>query len=604
MRKMTPDAAGRAIKNGGMLSAGAGTAEIIFDPAMFPTEGFGGEIHDVPHARVLVVKNGVEVAIVSLELVQVSEEMIEACKKAVSQRTGTDKNRIWIHATHAITTPHAPSDTQKNELHFTAIVKAVDEAASQAASACRPAVMGVGTGCCDVNANRDIELDGEWYYGMGSTMASNKVMTILRFDALDGEPIGFLMSYGIKPTCIYNVGQSTNTRQVSSDVPGLACMIMEDEFRAPCLFCMSAAGDQIPKEIAMYYQLDENGGVSFVELSVAQGIEMMVRQGREMGSAAVGIARSITCGIAAPAVVHTAACFTWPNKVGDGEVEILVDGIRLGDSVALVGLKPEVNCVTELELWKASPFEHTLLVSFLNGDQKYMPDREAYQLGTREYVRSGCAAGCAEQFVITATDMLEDLRAGRAAEVSTAGLGRTGKTAAGMNRKIEFGGHTWIVLDKKDGKTLVISEKVLERRAYHAAGGAVTWEECELREYLNGEFFRRTFTEAEKSKIAEMTVINKSNTKYGVRGGNDTTDRVFLLSLQEAENYLFGFTKLLNAIDAVTGEIVWWHLRSPGEGADAAARVTATGLIDYHGVADGVADPAGGVRPAMWLEID
>ena len=604
MREKTPDTADRAAGDGGMLRAGAGTAEIVFDPAMFPTEGFGGEIHDVPHARVLIVENGIRVAIVSLELVQASEEMLEACKQAVCQRTGTEKNRVWIHATHAITTPHAPSDTQKNKLHFTAILKAVDEAASRAAAACRPAVMGVGTGRCDVNANRDIELNGEWYYGMGSTMASNKVMTILRFDALDGGPIGFLISYGIKPTCIYNIGQNTNTRPVSSDVPGLACTMMEDEFRAPCLFCMSAAGDQIPREIAMYYQLDENGGVTFVERSVAQGIEMMIRQGREMGGAAIEIAKGITCGTAAPAVAHTAACFTWPNKVGDSEMEIWVDGICLGDSVAFVGLKPEVNCVTELELWKASPFEHTLIVSFLNGDQKYMPDREAYGLGTRECVRSGCAAGCAEQFVAVAVGMLEDLRAGKAAEAPAVGPGRAGEKAAVLNRKIEFGGHTWIVLDKKDGKTLVISEKVLERRAYHAAGGAVTWEECELREYLNGEFFCRTFTETEKSKIVPTTVANKSNVKYGVRGGNDTTDRVFLLSLQEAENYLFGFTGLLNAVDAATGEIVWWHLRSPGEGVDAAARVAATGLIDYHGVADGVTDPAGGVRPAMWLEID
>lgn len=589
--------------NNGLL-AGAGVAEIIFDPAMFPTEGFNGVIHDLPHARVLIIENDVRVAVAALELVQLSEELIEACKEIVCQRTGTEKHRVWIHATHAITTPHPPSDDKGSELHYAAIVKAVDEAAQRAADAVRPAVMGVGTGQCDVNANRDLLLNGEWYYGMGSTMPSNKVLTILRFDGLDGTPIGFLMSYGIKPTCIYNVGQSANTRQISSDVPGLACTMVEEAFSAPCLFFMPAAGDQIPKEIAMFYRLDENGDVAYVELSVEEGIEMMTRQGIQMGDAAIEVAKGIACSIADPAVAHTAVCYNWPNKVGDGEVEILVDSIQLGDSVALVGLKPEVNCVTELELWDASPFRHTLLVTFLNGDQKYMPDKEAYQLGTREFTRSGCAVGCAERFVQVAAGLLGDLLAGKAVDEPSVILGRNRKQMSIINRKIEFGGHTWIVLDKKDGKTLVVSEKVLERRAYHSPGGAVTWEDCELRRYLNEEFFRKTFTDAEKRKIAEAVVENKSNTKYGVRGGNDTTDRIFLLSLQEAEDYLFGFTQLLNAVDAATGEITWWHLRSPGEGGDAAARVTATGLIDYHGVADGVLDPTGGVRPAMWLEID
>jgi len=99
-----------------------------------------------------------------------------------------------------------------------------------------------------------------------------------------------------------------------------------------------------------------------------------------------------------------------------------------------------------------------------------------------------------------------------------------------------------------------------------------------------------------------QTVKNASNSKYGIRGGNDTTDKVFLLSIEEAETSLFGFTDLLAAKDLLTGEAVWWYLRSPGESVSYAAGVSATGLIDYHGVA-GVEDPSGGVRPAMWLDL-
>ena len=107
---------------------------------------------------------------------------------------------IWIHATHAITTPHAPSDSAQLALYVKSVTAAVTEAAEQAADTFQPAVMGIGTGTSDVNSNHGIQLSDGWYIGMNSTMPSNKEMTILRFDSLDGDPIGFFISYGIKPT--------------------------------------------------------------------------------------------------------------------------------------------------------------------------------------------------------------------------------------------------------------------------------------------------------------------------------------------------------------------------------------------------------------------
>ena len=61
---------------------------------------------------------------------------------------------------------------------------------------------------------------------------------------------------------------------------------------------------------------------------------------------------------------------------------------------------------------------------------------------------------------------------------------------------IEFGGHNWIVLDVQDGKALLLSEDVLEERAYQPQGGDVTWESSDIRKYLNTEFFN-SFTQAD-----------------------------------------------------------------------------------------------------------
>ncbi|MGN1004279.1 MAG: S-layer homology domain-containing protein, partial [Oscillospiraceae bacterium] len=150
------------------MKAGMGAGEITFDQAMFPVEGFNGKVHLNPYARVLVMEQETKVAIVSLELVNVPSDVIMSIKSIVSKATGTPAANVWVHATHAITTPHAPEDPAKRELYTAAVETAVTEAAEQAAATFQPASVGVGTGTCEVNANRDIKIGDSWYYGLNS----------------------------------------------------------------------------------------------------------------------------------------------------------------------------------------------------------------------------------------------------------------------------------------------------------------------------------------------------------------------------------------------------------------------------------------------------
>jgi hypothetical protein len=54
---------------------------------------------------------------------------------------------------------------------------------------------------------------------------------------------------------------------------------------------------------------------------------------------------------------------------------------------------------------------------------------------------------------------------------------------------IEFGGYEWRVLDVQDGKALLLSEHVLEYRPFHDERVWITWEDCDLRTYLNSKFY-------------------------------------------------------------------------------------------------------------------
>lgn len=71
---------------------------------------------------------------------------------------------------------------------------------------------------------------------------------------------------------------------------------------------------------------------------------------------------------------------------------------------------------------------------------------------------------------------------------------------------------------------------------YHTPGGAVDWEHCTLRRWLNGSFYR-ALPLTVRSRVLEVENCNAANAKHGTHGGNPTVDRVFLLSIDEVERY-------------------------------------------------------------------
>ena len=98
------------------------------------------------------------------------------------------------------------------------------------------------------------------------------------------------------------------------------------------------------------------------------------------------------------------------------------------------------------------------------------------------------------------------------------------------------------MLDVKDGKALVISRYGLFDAKYNYTNDYITWENCSLRKNLNGLFLTKTFSKEEQELILETQVVNADNPVRGTESGNDTTDRLFLLSLDEALVY-FHMTK-------------------------------------------------------------
>ena len=182
--------------------------------------------------------------------------------------------------------------------------------------------------------------------------------------------------------------------------------------------------------------------------------------------------------------------------------------------------------------------------------------------------------------------------------------------SAEVGSKVLFGHYNdsngWIVLDKKDDKLLILSEEAICYKKYNEEDEAVTWSTCSLRKWLNTEYLTQAFSEGELERIADTSVYTEILPVWNyyfdgdntIADGENTIDKVFLLSIEEAEKY-FSNDKERRTFIAVIESCTWW-LRTP-RGNDIAGEVSYSGEINRNGVL--VTSEHTAVRPAMWIEV-
>ena len=228
--------------------------------------------------------------------------------------------------------------------------------------------------------------------------------------------------------------------------------------------------------------------------------------------------------------------------------------------------------------------------------------------------------------------------------------GSAGNLGGGQADNVYFGNYfqsnastkepvKWRVLSNTGGQLFLLADQNLDVFQYHTEIEDVTWETSTMRSWLNGygassntggssgidytgdNFLDAAFSAKEQNAIVETAVVNDDNKddNYGTNGdgGNDTNDRIFLLSIAEADNRSY-FPKGSNSrFSANTvyvadggklgsgmygaGEADWWWLRSPGFNNSMAAFIEDDGGDVYEG--NPVNNKTAAVRPAFNLNL-
>ncbi len=168
----------------------------------------------------------------------------------------------------------------------------------------------------------------------------------------------------------------------------------------------------------------------------------------------------------------------------------------------------------------------------------------------------------------------------------------------------------WIVLDVHDGKALLLSKYALDSRAFNEAGKAAAWDSSSLRTWLNRDFYGSAFQEYEMVNILITDLNPEQNPEHDTKPGKKTRDRLFPLSISEAEKYrdvLGGLAcegteySISQGLYEFSNGNCWWWLRTQGEDPESTVSIDPFGDFEYYGEYNDIT--LVGVRPAMWVDI-
>jgi len=383
-------------------------------------EGFKG-IHDHIYTRAIVFGAGSRfAAVVAWELIGVPNAVWEELSQRIARETGIPAEYLILCAVHDHSAP-APfgmygNNSPKSAAYTKQVEDATVDAIRKAKGNLQPAKIGIGTGRAYVNINRrEYSADSGWWLGYNAEGPSDKSVTVIRFDALSGKPIGLLINYAV-----HAVVMGGENYQISGDVAGATSRYVENYYRGkPEDAPRSDAGAAIqlrPEEttenvVALWTSgaaADQNA------ISLARGSDftMVDALGKILGEEAVRVAGAIRTTDQAKLRGKQQVVTCPGRKVEPGPLprkkykweDSDPVGIRLSllmiNDIALVGVSGEVMTMIHEHLKKRATSSRTVMVTHANGSSGYIPDDAAFEQISYEITTSGLKPGCAENAIV------------------------------------------------------------------------------------------------------------------------------------------------------------------------------------------------------------
>ena len=405
------------MENKHILLAGAGRATVNIDKNCLPLDGFAF-VHDPLHVRALVLDGQRRIVIVSVEITSIFEQTQALFAEAVQKLTDAKVDDIWLCLTHSFSGPHiwtagakdpkkTPEELSRSKRLEQAYLAALKEAVTAAMESRREAAISSAVGQCAVNASRNVETADGWWVGIDLDQPCDHSLPVLRIDGTDGTHIAMVFVYGMRSCVMTNVLDSAGNKGVSSDLCGAASAWLEAEMGGDftAIFLCGPAGDQEP--------------------ALQGSLEALETQTERLGASALRAWNEAVCYGAATVQSSAVDIFCPTKKMNrdlrslrptreacfqpDGVKNLRVHALRLAD-LHLIGVQPELSGVTAREIGEILPDDNVAVAVMVNGCDKCMPEREAYELVKYQCLNSPYMPGSAEILRDAAVSLIHQMK--------------------------------------------------------------------------------------------------------------------------------------------------------------------------------------------------
>ncbi len=433
-----------------MYKAGIAKIDITPPPGLMMegnarVEGAKG-VHDPLFCRVLAIGDGRQsVLLISLDICAVKNDQAKKIRQELAGRTGLPEGNILVAAIHNHAGPATDLFYESDPAYMGDMFKRAADAGKAALSSMTDVTISLGTGICDDMAHirrirmKDGSLCMNWE-GLDPAQAEGPVgrkdseIILLNFDSPEGERIATLVNYANHPAVL-----AGDNFLYSRDWPGVLVDGLEEHFGGVAIFFNGATGNINHIDI---YNPEQGRGFSEVDRLGYMLLKAVIPVAESASPISDGEVRAVAGEIEIPHRRISIEALAHARKIlarNKGKKEALVDGlsesvyaselfklaemqdspaviplqvIAVGD-VAIAAIPGEPFAELALDIKSESPFSKTLVTSYANGYQGYIPTREAFAEGGYEVVPTSLSSsldeGAAETVVSALLEMLRQL---------------------------------------------------------------------------------------------------------------------------------------------------------------------------------------------------
>lgn len=439
-----------------MLRAGWSSTDIT-PPVGVDLSGFGGRegpsegVHDRLHAKAICAADGERsVAVITADIIGLDAGTVAEVRRAVATRIGPDAPELMIACSHTHSgpsTPCLPSLGQPDPAYMADLKGSFVDIVAEAWESMTEATIGAARRDVAIGINRrERTAEDRIVLGRNEGGATAPYVDVVRLEAKDRKGCAVLFAHAAHAVTLGGGNLLT-----SADWPGYAQRFVEESLGGGCvaLFGQGCCGN-INSEPRGTFEVAEQQGRTLAEAVADAAADV------DLSGEATVDGRSVVLQLALrppPSVEEARALLQqaeealesgretdnygwrqcrrglvdWAGRLlklaEDGAQDLTqafeVQALRIGD-IAIVGLPGEVFVEYQLRIRECSPFAHTLVLAYANGNIGYVPTADAFPQGgyevdtaIRYYGTTMLTPDCEEIVVDGACELLAELANGR-----------------------------------------------------------------------------------------------------------------------------------------------------------------------------------------------